>query len=109
LENILKAVVESIAFVLSPKNKPIVVSTIKARLKIVDPVLAEEGYQDVLRSLEKNPTPALDGMRNMHRLLRRRNSSIDKVKPEQLIDDRFMRKLDESGFISRLYNAYGVK
>ena len=109
LENILKAVVESIAFVLSPKNKSIVINTIKAHLKIADPALAEEGYQDVLRSLEKNPTPALEGMRNMHRLLRTRNPSIDKVKPEQLIDDRFMRKLDESGFISRLYNAYGVK
>ena len=45
----------------------------------------------------------------MHRLLRPRNPSIDKVKPEQLIDDRIMRKLDESGFISRLYSAYGVK
>jgi len=78
-------------------------------LKIADRALAEEGYQDVLKSLEKNPTPSLDGMRNMHRLLRTRNSSVDKVKPEQLIDDRFMRKLNESGFISRLYSAYGVK
>ena len=42
------------------------VNTIKTRLKIADPALAEEGYQDVLKSLEKNSTPALDGMRNMH-------------------------------------------
>jgi hypothetical protein len=91
LENILKAVVESIAFVLSPKNKPIVVNTIKTRLRIEDPVLAEEGYQDVLKSLEKNPTPSLEGLRNLHRLLRTRNPSMDKVKPKQLIDDRFMR------------------
>ena len=91
----------------SPKNKPIVINTIKVRLKLADPALAEEGYQDVLKSLEKNPTPSLDGMRNMHRLLRTRNPSIDKVKAEQLIYDRFMRKLDESGFINRLYNAYG--
>ncbi len=109
LENILKGVVESIAFVFARRNKPIVVNTIKTRLKIADPVLAEEGYQDVLKSLEKNSTPALDGMRNMHQLLRTRNPSMDKVKPEQLIDDRIMRKLDESGFISRIYSAYGVR
>jgi hypothetical protein len=52
---------------------------------------------------------ALEGMRHTHRLLRTRNPSTDKVKPEHLIDDRIMQKLDESGFISRLYNAYGVK
>lgn len=109
LENILKGLVESIAFVLSPRNKPMVVNTLKARLKITDPALAEEGYQDVLRSLEKNPTPAVEAMRNMHRLLRTRNPNMDKVKPEQLIDDRIMRKLEESGFISRLYSAYGVR
>lgn len=109
LENILKAVVESIAFVLSPRNKPMVLKTINTRLKIADPALAEEGYQDVLKSLEKNPTPTLAGMRNIHRLLRTRNPSVDKVKPEQLIDDRIMRKLDESGFISRLHSAYGVR
>jgi hypothetical protein len=109
LENILKGLVEAIAFVLGPKNRSTVVNTIKARLQIADPGLAEEGYQDVLKSLEKNPIPSLEGMRNIHRLLRTRNASVDKVKPEQLIDDRIMRKLDESGFISRLYSAYGVK
>ena len=99
----------SIAFVFSPRNKPIVLNTIMTRLKITDPAQAEEGYQDVLRSLEKHPRPALEGMRNIHRLLRTRNPSVDKVKPEQLIDDRIMRKLDESGFISRLHSAYGVR
>jgi ABC-type nitrate/sulfonate/bicarbonate transport system substrate-binding protein len=109
VENILKAVVEGIVFSLSPKNRPIVVNTIKTRLRIADTAAAEEAYQDVLRSLEKNPTPALEGMRNIHRLLRMHNPNIDKIKPEQLIDDRFMRKLDDSGFLSRMYNAYGLK
>ena len=44
LENILKALVEGIAFVLSPKSKPVVLNTIKTRLKVTDPALAEEGY-----------------------------------------------------------------
>ena len=51
----------------------------------------------------------LEGMRNIHRLLRTHNPAVDKVKPEHLIDDRFMRRLNESGFMSRLYNACGVK
>jgi hypothetical protein len=31
------------------------------------------------------------------------------VKIEDLADDRFVRKLDDSGAIDRLYERYGVK
>ena len=35
--------------------------------------------------------------------------SVLNVKIEDLADDRFVRKLDESGAIDRLYESYGVK
>jgi hypothetical protein len=38
-----------------------------------------------------------------------RNPSVEKVKAEELIDDRFMKKLDQSGFIDEMYAKYGVK
>jgi hypothetical protein len=31
------------------------------------------------------------------------------VKPEQLIDDRILKKLDQSGFIDEVLAKYGVK
>jgi hypothetical protein len=31
------------------------------------------------------------------------------VKIENLIEDRFVRKLEESGALDRLYSAYGVR
>jgi hypothetical protein len=31
------------------------------------------------------------------------------VKPENLIDDRIMKKLDQSGFIDEIMAKYGVK
>jgi len=34
---------------------------------------------------------------------------VGQLRVEDLIDDRFVRKLDESGFIDRLYESYGVK
>jgi len=37
------------------------------------------------------------------------NPKVAKVRVEELIEDRLIRKLDESGFIDRLYSAYGVK
>jgi hypothetical protein len=31
------------------------------------------------------------------------------LKTEDLIDGKFMKELDESGFIGQLYSTYGVK
>ena len=41
--------------------------------------------------------------------MKMRNPNVGKVKPEELIDDRFMKKLDQSGFIDEMYAKYGVK
>jgi hypothetical protein len=38
-----------------------------------------------------------------------RNPKVGEVKAEDLIDNRIMRKLDESGFIDRTYAAHGAK
>jgi hypothetical protein len=38
-----------------------------------------------------------------------RNPNVEKVKVEDLVDDRFMKKLDQSGFIDEMYARYGVR
>jgi hypothetical protein len=38
-----------------------------------------------------------------------RNPKLEKAKVEDLVDDQILRRLDESGFIDRLYVSYGVK
>jgi len=47
-------------------------------------------------------------MRNIQRILKPRNPKLGDIKVENVIDDRIMRKLDESGFIDRAYAAQGV-
>jgi len=51
------------------------------------------------------PYPLLDGLRNAQRLMSQQNPKITALKVEELTDPRFVRKLDESGFIGRLYAA----
>jgi NitT/TauT family transport system substrate-binding protein len=109
LENMLKALLEGVAFALSPSNKAAVIDTLMRHVKISDPVFAEERYHDLLRGLEKNPAPNPDGIRNIHRLLKSSNPQLDKIKPEDLIDDRILKKLNNNGFIDQLYSSYGVK
>ena len=109
LEGVLRGLSESVAFILSPKYKPVVLKTIMQHLRISDPATAEEGYQDLLTGLEKKPFPSIEGLRNTQRLLKPRNPKLENVKVEELIDDRIIRRLEESGFIGRLHATYGIK
>jgi ABC-type nitrate/sulfonate/bicarbonate transport system substrate-binding protein len=107
LENYLKAEIEASAFAFGPKNKPAVLKILMSRLR-VDAAAAEEGYQDLLRGVDRKPFPSLEGLRNTQRLMRIRNPKVGEVKVEDVLDNRIMRKLDDSGFIDRAYAAHGV-
>jgi ABC-type nitrate/sulfonate/bicarbonate transport system substrate-binding protein len=109
LEGVLKGLSESVAFILSQKSKPAVLKTIMQHLRISDPATAEEGYQDLVTGLDKKLLPSVEGLRNTQRLLKPRNPKLENVKVEELIDDRIVRRLEESGFISRLQATYGVR
>ncbi|HEY2989400.1 MAG TPA: ABC transporter substrate-binding protein [Candidatus Binatia bacterium] len=109
LEGLLKGLLEGIAFTLAPKNKSAVVGTIMKRLKLSDPSVAEEGYQDILKNVDKKPYPTLDGLRNIQRLMKTRTAGAEKVKVEEMVDDRILRKLSQSGFIDKLFESYGVR
>ncbi len=109
LEGVLRGLSESVAFILSPKSKPVVLKTIMQHLRISDAATAEEGYQDLVTGLERKLSPSIEGLRNTQRLLKPRNPKLETIKVEELIDDRIVRRLEESGFISRLQATYGIK
>ena len=105
VERMVATMTESLAFVLSPSNKAAVVKVLMKHLKISDPAVAEEGYQEPIVSLNRKPYPSIEGLRNVQRLMAYHNPKVASLRVEELIDSRFVRKLDESGFIDRLYNA----
>jgi hypothetical protein len=109
IEGVIRGLCEAVAFILSAKSKPLVLKTITEHLRLHDPATAEEGYQDLTSGLERKLIPSVEGLRNTQRLLKPRNPKLENVKVEDLIDDRIARRLDESGFISRLQTTYGVK
>ena len=106
-EGYLKGEIEGIAFATAPKNKPAVIKTPMRRLR-VDAAAAEEGYADMLRGVDRKPFASLEGMRNLQRLLKPRNPKIGDLRVEDVVDNRIMRKLDESGFIDRAFAAQGA-
>lgn len=109
VEGVLRALIEGLAFTLAPTNKPIVLKTMMRRLRISEPAAAEEGYQEILTGLDRKPYPSLEGLRNIQRLAKIRDPRLAEVHVENMVDDSFIRKLDESGFIDRVYASYGVR
>jgi len=103
IENMIRALLESLAYMLAPKNQGAVVDLIIKKLRLKDSLTAEEGYHDAVRTMSRKPYPAIEGMRNVQRLLKTQNPRIGDVNVEDLVDNRFIRKLDESGFFERIY------
>jgi NitT/TauT family transport system substrate-binding protein len=108
-EKILMALVDSLAYTLAPQNKNVVTKTMMTRFHISHSTVAEEGYQDLLVSVERKPFPSLDAMRNIRRLMAVQNPKAANVKVEDLIDARLIRKLDENGYIDKVTATYGLK
>ena len=108
VESYLKGEIEALAFSLAPRNKPVVLKTLARWLK-VDGAGSEDAYLDLVRGVDRKPFASLEGMRNVQRLLKSRNPKVGEVKAEDVIDNRLMRKLHESGFIDKMYATYGAK
>ena len=108
-ERILMALVDSLAFTLAPQNKAVVTKTMMKRFQFSDPAVGEEGYQDLQISVERKPFPSIDALRNVRRLMATQNPKVANVKIEDLIDNRIIRKLDESGYIDRAAGVYNLK
>ena len=57
-------------------------------LRIKDSPTAGEGYQDTVRTIALKPSQAVEGMRNVQRLLKTQNPRIGEVNVDDRIDSR---------------------
>ncbi len=65
----------------------------------------EKGYDDYIseKSLPRKQYPTLEGIKTVLDYLAEKEPKAKTVKPEELVDVRFIRDLDQSGFIDGLY------
>ena len=108
LESVLKALVEGAAFALSPERKGSTIELLTKRLHVQSEA-AEETYKELSRILERKPYTSIEGMQNIQRLMALHNPQVAKVDVHSLIDNSIIQKLDQNGFLDRLYRAYGIK
>jgi ABC-type nitrate/sulfonate/bicarbonate transport system substrate-binding protein len=72
-------------------------------LKTDDPELVEEGYSFYADKLPKKPYPTVKGIQAILDQLAKTNPKAAGSQPGQFVNAQFLRELDTSGYIDRLY------
>jgi ABC-type nitrate/sulfonate/bicarbonate transport system substrate-binding protein len=101
-ERLVAALIESMAFCLAPRNEPVIVDSIARLADIGDAAAARASYHDFLLTSVRKPYPCLDRLLQMQKTMALQDPKVREVNVPNLIDDRIVRQLDESGAIDRL-------
>jgi len=101
-EAIVKSILEANAFILNPANKEVVTKILTRYLRL-DVRKAEEAYKDLIPKVEKKPYPNVAATTATLEFLAATNPKVKEVRAEQLIDVSILKRLDQEGFIDRLY------
>jgi len=97
LENVLRGLLDGVAFIRNPETKPQVLKSLAKGLRLKRIEDAEEGYQTIVGIYEKKIYPSVDGIRNVIRLLGVNNEKVRRLKAEDLVDDSLVKKLEKEG------------
>jgi len=97
VEKVLRGVVDSMAFIAQPENKAAVLKSLAKGLRLPNVEQAVEGYESLPMLYDRRIYPTVEGVRNVIRLLGLTSEKIRRLKAEDLVDDRFVRKLEKEG------------
>jgi len=104
VRNIMKAYVEGIHYYKTHRAESLAI--LAKYLKAADADVLTEVYEDIgIALIPQKPYPTLRGIAVMLRELATRDPKIKVARPEEFVDLTFIKELDSSGFIDRLYKT----
>lgn len=96
-ERTLRAVAKAVAYFQDPANKKSVIGILMKWLRLQRTEDAEAGYEAMQPIYSRRIFPTVDGIRNTVRILGRVDAKFGKLKAEDLVDERIVRKLEKEG------------
>ena len=106
VERIVRGFVEGTAFALAPANKDGVLKTLLTRMKLPNMAGAEAAYKSFVAGAQRKPYPSIDALQEVRRVMALFEPKVLDVKLADVMDDRFVRRLDESGALDKLYELH---
>jgi len=101
IRRMVKAFVEGIHFMKTQRAET--AKSIANFMKIQDPKALDETYQQYTRLIPRAPYPTAAGVRTILDDLAAKTSKARAARPEDFIEPRFVKELDDAGAIRRLY------
>ena len=107
VRNVLKSFVEGIHYAKTHRRDALAI--LAKYLKTDDADALQEAYESELQALiPEKPYPTLKGIQTILREMGAKDANARSARPEQFVDNSFMKELDSSGFIDRLYKTTAV-
>ena len=100
----LRSLVEAIAWLKDERNRQEAQQIMAAFIRNQDRELLDNMYDSLVKKVFRPvPYPTVEAAQNVLDELALTNPKAKQAKPQDFIDDRFLRELEESGFIKGLY------
>lgn len=100
----MKSLVEAIAWTKDERNREDAQKIMGSFMRTQDRELLDNMYDSLVKKVFRPaPYPTVGGVQNILDQLSLSNVKARQAKPQDFIDDRFVRELDESGYIKELY------
>jgi ABC-type nitrate/sulfonate/bicarbonate transport system substrate-binding protein len=100
IERFLKAIVEGIH--VFKTNKPKTLAAFKRYMRGADDEILEQTYQHTRDNLEDAPYPSLESVKVALEMLALQYPQAKQTDPNAIVEPRFMKRIDDSGFIRAL-------
>ena len=95
VERFLKGLSDGVAFAMDPANKTAVMKSLAKGLRLPRTEDAREGYEGMLTLYQRQIYPTTEGIQNAIQVIGSTNEKIRSLKAENLVDDRFVKKLEQ--------------
>ena len=97
-EALLKGTIDSIRFFQKPENKLRSMQSIAKHLRLPRVEDAETGYHAMVTAYSSDLRPKPEGVKKIYAILARNNPKLQTLKPESILDDAMIQKIQTSGY-----------
>ncbi len=105
VDGVCRAMIEAYGFIFNKENTHAVKESIARNLRLPKVDGAEDFYQEALEELDRKPYPSLEGTRIVIKYVAEQNPRAASIKVDDLVDTRWLKKLDNEGFFEKVYGG----
>ncbi len=100
-----RATIEAYGYIFKKENKQAVKEVVARNLRLPNIEAAEDFYLEAQEELDRKPYPSLEGFKIVIKYVTEQNPKAAGVKVEEIVDNSWLKKLDDEKFFDRVYST----